>query len=411
MMRILVLANKIPYPTTDGGALATYNMIMGLSEAGAQISLLAMQTPKHPGPSNGFPIDFQKSIKVHIVDVCTRINPLKAILNLLFSHKPYNAQRFVSSKFSKKLNLLLRSEQFDMVQLEGLYLTPYINIIRNAFTGSIALRAHNVEWEIWQRASANSTNFFKRWYFGLLAKRLKIMEQTALGQIDLLVPITQRDASMLKELGFNGKTFVCQVGYNISFDKADQNDMGFEHPSIFHLGGLDWFPNQEGILWFLKHCWPLIFAKYPDTKFYIAGRNAPKWLVRQIAEHPGVVYCGEVPNAKQFMESKGIMVVPLLTGSGMRVKIVEGMSLGKAIVSTTIGAEGIEAEDGEQLRIADSPDDFVNALEPLLFDRQMIISIGKKAREFAMVNLNNRDITFKLFEFYSQRFCFRLQKH
>lgn len=401
-MRILVLANKIPYPPKDGGALATYNMLKGLVNAGAKVSLVAMSTPKHPGSIEALPSDFKKSIDTIAVDVNTHISLFSAISNLLFSRKPYNAVRFEAKCFQHNVDQQLRANRFDVVQLEGLYLVPYIKEIRKYFTGPISLRAHNVEWEIWSRASQNQRNPIKRWYFANLAKRISQMEHDALGQIDWLIPITNRDAHMLNQMGFKGLTFVSQVGYDLNLSPVGSGNSDFEHPSIFHLGGLDWLPNQEGIIWFLNHCWPIILAKFPSTRFYIAGRNAPRSLVKQITEHPNTTYCGEVPDAAQFIHSKGIMVVPLLTGSGMRVKIVEGMTLGKAIVSTTIGAEGIDAQDGKQILIADSPDDFVVALEKLLLDKAKIIEMGKDAKAFALSNFDNLKLTSDLYNFYKQ---------
>ncbi|MDY0255102.1 MAG: glycosyltransferase [Tenuifilaceae bacterium] len=401
-MNILVLANKIPYPPRDGGALATYNMIVGLAMAGAQVTLLAMRTPKHSG-FLGWEADvgMQKSIEIKAVDVNTRISPVKALANLLFSDKPYNAERFVSREYRIALEHFLTQKHYDMVQLEGLYLTPYIGLIRERFGGPIALRAHNVEWEIWQRASENQSNPIKRWYFSSLANRIRVMEKEALRQIDWLIPITARDAQMLQQMGYHGKVFVSQVGYNLSLAADDEVSSDFEHPSIFHLGGLDWLPNQEGVIWFLKHCWPLVLAKFPSARFYVAGRNAPRWLVKQMLHHPNVTYCGEVSSAIQFMQSKGIMVVPILTGSGMRVKIVEGMALGKAIVSTTIGAEGIDAQHGKQLHIADSPDDFVNAIETLLHSKQSIVEMGTNAKAYAHTNFDNQTLTAHLLKFYA----------
>lgn len=399
-MRILILANKIPFPPRDGGALATHNMMVGLAKAGAQITLLAMRTPKHPGISEGGMEGAQEPIEIKVVDVNTRVSPVKALVNLLFSRKPYNAQRFVSKKFASTIAQTLTQNQFDLVQLEGLYLAPYIKLIRKHFGGPIALRAHNVEWEIWHRASQNQSNPIKRWYFSNLAKRIRKMEQHALKHIDWLIPITARDAQMLQQMGFQGKVFVSQVGYDLSLAADNGENSNFEHPSIFHIGGLDWLPNQEGIIWFLKHCWPLIQAKFPNTRFYIAGRNAPQLLVKQILEHPNVIYSGEVPSAIEFIRSKGIMVVPILTGSGMRVKIVEGMALGKAIISTTIGAEGIDAHNGKQILIADSPDDFVVALEKLLHSKQSIVDMGARAKAYAQSHFDNNNLTNQLLNFF-----------
>jgi glycosyltransferase involved in cell wall biosynthesis len=159
-------------------------------------------------------------------------------------------------------------------------------------------------------------------------------------------------------------------------------------------------PNQEGIIWFLRNCWPIIVEKFPNVTFYIAGRNAPQTFIEQLNKYANVVFCGEVKSSVDFIESKAVMIVPLLSGSGMRVKIVEGMALGKAIVSTTIGAEGINAINGKQIAIADSPYNFAMALINLLKTKDSINEMGQNAQQFAEINLNNRILTQNLLNFY-----------
>lgn len=402
-MNILILANKVPYPPNDGGAIATMNMILGLTDAGANVSILAMSTPKHKRTIADFPQHIQNRIKIDIVDVDTNISIVKAIANLLFSSEPYNASRFRSKAFEHQLHSILTNRHFDIVQLEGAYLYSYIPLIRKLHKGKIALRAHNVEHEIWQRASSNQPSLLKKLYFNILANRIRKAETTLLTRIDLLVPITDRDYNRFKELGYNGKCMVSPVGYN--YIKANINELQneSEERSIFHLGGLDWFPNQEGILWFLKNCWNKILDKKPNTRFYIAGRNAPDDFVSKVQKFPGVIYCGEIQNSVEFIRTKGIMVVPILSGSGMRVKIVEGMALGKAIVSTPIGAEGINAKNGSEIIIASTPEQMSDALISLLTNTQKAIQIGKQAQLFAESNFNNSVITQKLLSFYTQQ--------
>lgn len=399
-MKILLLANKAPYPPNDGGALATYNMALGLSNAGAKITLLTIRTPKHPGPSGPFPKEFTDFVDLQTVFIDTTVSVGKALWNLLFSKRPYNAVRFDSPEFRLLIERKLLASRFDLVQLEGAYLHPYIKTIRKHFHGPIVLRAHNVEKEIWQRSAANQTNLLKKWYFNLLAKRIERLEADLLGKVDLLVPISSCDSEKLHHMGYAGLSYVSPAGYHLKNSLGSFDE--FEHPSVFHLGGLDWHPNREGLIWFFDSCWTQVLKSVPQAKFYVAGRNAPKWFVKKIEKYKSVQYCGEVENAANFMRSKGIMIVPLLSGSGMRVKIIEGMVLGKAIVSTSIGAEGINAEPQRQIVIANSSQEFVASLVSLLQNIEYAKEMGQQAKEFAHKAFDNCLLTQNLMAFYVQ---------
>jgi polysaccharide biosynthesis protein PslH len=397
-MKILILANKVPYPLNDGGAIATFNMVRGLAEAGAQVSLLAMSTPKHPSTSVVFSQSFCEKVSIETVFVNTRISPINLLLNLFFRSKPYNAERFDNKDFGCSLEALLKNNAYDIVQLEGPYLHPYIQIIRKYFNGQIVLRAHNVEWEIWQRSSNNSKKFLKKWYFGLLAKRILKLEQQILKEINTLVPITARDLDQFISMGYTGNSFVCPTGFY--FESIRGQKIIEDHDSLFHIGGLDWLPNRESILWFLDKCWDSIIASYPSVKFYIAGRNASSNFISRLERYKGVVFCGEVNDSSEFMKSKGVMVVPLQSGSGMRIKIVEAMALAKPIVCTSIAAEGIPVEQGKHLLIANSPQEFSGEVLRMLNSRLLRQSIGFEARQFAEKYLNNAMFTRKLLDFY-----------
>lgn len=401
-MNLLILANKVPYPPNDGGAIATMNMILGLDNAGASISLLAMSTQKHKCTITDFPEHIQSRIKIDIVDVDTNISVVKAIINLIFSNEPYNASRFKSKEFERRIQETLTNNTYSIVQLEGAYLYSYIPLIQKYHKGKIALRAHNVEHEIWLRASNNQKNLLKKWYFNLLANRIRKIESTLLSKIDFLIPITDRDYNQFKAMGYTGKHLVSPVGYSNSASQPINQQEEYEQQSIFHLGGLDWLPNQEGIIWFLDNCWKTILNKLPNARFFIAGRNAPESFIHKLNRYSGVMYCGEIKDSANFIRTKGIMVVPILSGGGMRVKIVEGMALGKAIVSTPIGAEGINATNGSEIIVASKPEEISKALISLLTNSEKANLIGQSALQFAKLNFNNDIITQKLLSFYSQ---------
>lgn len=399
-MRILQLTNKTPWPPTDGGAIATLTLSKGFFLLGNQVTILAMNTEKHATTMEDIPEHLAAQIRFKLVDVPAKITFWGALGNLLFSDLPYNATRFISEEYSNALIKLLDEEEFDVIQLEGLYLCPYIPLIRKHSKAVIAYRAHNIEHEIWERTKQVASGFH-RLYLTLLAKRIKKFGLSYLNAYDVLVSITDRDGEYLDRIGNVKPRITSQTGIDLSSLVPTAKDLEF--PSIFHIGSLEWGPNQEGLLWFLKECWPLITKKYPEVTFYVAGRNAPQWLASKLRKITNVVFLGEIDDAYQFMNSKAIMMVPLRSGSGMRIKIVEGMALGKAIVSTTIGVEGIAATNREQILIANEPTEFLQAVTELIEDKELYKKICKNAVEFICDKFDNLAIASSLIDFYKEQ--------
>lgn len=398
-MRILQLMNKVPWPPKDGGAIACLNMTKGFAMLGHEVTVLSMNTSKHHISLKDMPAELRNRADFRLVEVPAYINWFEAALNLLFSKLPYNAQRFISDEYSFELVKLLTEKTFDVIQLEGLYLCPYIPVIRKYSEAKIAYRAHNIEYEIWARTASLSEGFKSR-YLKNLSKRIKRFEISYLNSYDILVPITDRDGQILDELGNTKPRHTSQTG--IDFASLVPTAKKLEFPSLFHIGALDWAPNQEGLIWFFNHCWPKIHSQNPDLKFYLAGRNAPEWFVRHV-KLDGVEYLGEINDAYDFINSKAIMVVPLFSGSGMRIKIIEGMSLGKPIVTTDIGTEGIPTENGNNILIANTADDFTEAIFRLINDRELSNRIGKNAIGFIQEKFDNLSQAGSLIEFYKQQ--------
>ena len=397
-MRILQLMNKVPWPPKDGGAIACLNMTKGFSMLGHEVTVLSMNTSKHHIRIKDMPADVRSKADFRLVEVPASINWIEATLNLLFSKLPYNAQRFISDEFSHELAKLLTEKTFDVIQLEGLYLCPYIPVIRKYSKALIAYRAHNIEYEIWERTATLSEGLRSK-YLRNLSKRIKRFEVSYLNSYDLLVPITDRDGIILDKLGNTKPRHTSQTG--IDFASLVPTARKLEFPSLFHIGALDWAPNQEGLIWFFNSCWPRIHQENPDLKFYLAGRNAPEWFER-IIKLDGVVYLGEINDAYDFINSKAIMVVPLFSGSGMRIKIIEGMALGKPIVTTDIGTEGIPTESGKNILIANDADRFTDAITQLINDRSLSDRIGTSAIGFIQEKFDNLSQAEALVEFYKQ---------
>ncbi len=398
-MDILIVANKPPYPPKDGSSIATLNLAVGLAQSGNNVKILAFSTQKHPCNTERIPVELRNLIEFQIVRINTSINLFNATLNLLFSRLPYNIERFIDKSFSQKLSGIITTNRFDLIQIEGLYLFPYIKVIKRLTSTPIVYRSHNIEHEIWQRISNNEKRWVKAQYLKLLSRRIRKIELKLTKHVSALVSISKRDEQWFKDNGFKRPSISIPSG----FTKPESNDItSLANNDLCYLGSLDWIPNQEGLIWFLDQVWPTVLKEYPSIKFHVAGRNTPSSIAERLKKEASVIFHGEVDSAQNYLKNYSIVVVPILSGSGMRVKIVEGMMLGKAIITSAIGLEGIEAANGEQVIIADKPNDFAKAIIEIIRRPNLKASIAEKARIFAMENFDNLALTKKLETFYKQ---------
>jgi glycosyltransferase involved in cell wall biosynthesis len=398
-MNVLILCSKLPYPPRDGGSIATLNLATGLAEAGIDITTLSFNTRKHYFPPDRIPDEIKEKIRFYLVDLDTSIKPLKALINLVFSRKPYIAERFRSRVFSSRLKEILNAGDFGLVQLEGPYLSGYIPVIRRFSSAKIALRSHNVEHEIWERIARGEHRLFHRLYYNILARRIKTLEKRLIQNTDLLVPVSQRDEKILLSLANRPPSAITiPVGLSISsypYRKPSKNK------DICFIGALDWSPNKEGLLWFIHTVLPSLIRKYPAISLHIAGRNGSDSFISKLS-HPSIQFHGEVENTVEFLSSYSVMVVPILSGSGIRVKILEGMALGIPVVTTTLGAEGIPVTDGAQLLIADESEQFAETLLQLLENRSLAEHLSSNARKMAEEKFDTFTVAAELANLYKR---------
>ena len=394
-MKILQVCSKIPFPPKDGGSIAMNILTHGLINAGNTVHVLAVNTPKHFIKDDDIDPVYRKLTSYRSVFIDTSIKPVDAILNL-FSSESYNIIRFYSKDFEKVLIERLQSEAYDVIQLETLWVTPYVDVIRKYSKAKIILRSQNVEYMIWERLAEDAANPLKKIYLKLLAGRLKKYELSLLNKYDAIATITELDTVVFKKMGCTIP--VVHVPFGIDLEKYKMDDSALEKPSVFHIGAMDWRPNADGINWFLKNVWVDVVAKNPNVKLYLAGRNMPEWLLNLKMEN--VVIEGEVPDSHAFINSRSVMIVPLTSGGGMRVKIIEGMAFGKTIISTAVGAEGIEYENGVNLLIANTEREFVDAINTCLNNTAFSDSLGKNARTLVESKYDNQIICTKLSAFY-----------
>ena len=391
-MKILQICQRPPHPPIDGGAIGMDNITQGMLELGHQVKVLTVCTSKHPVQYDKIEKEYLQKTSLEAVFIDTSIHVMDAFLNL-FESASYNVKRFVSADFERKLTEILGECEYDIVLLESLYVTPYIDLIRSFSNAKIVLRSPNVEYIIWERVAENANNILKKPYLTLLSKRLKEYEKSILDKLDGIASVTKEDLAIFKEMGFKGKEIAAPTGIIIDKDLFVKEEK-VEDYSVFHIASMNWLPNVEAVDWFLKNVWDLVLQKVPKAKLYLAGRDMPDWLMKH--QQKNVIIVGEVANARDFYKSKKVMVVPILSGGGMRVKIIEGMAIGKSIVSTSIGAEGIHCEHGKHILIANSPADFASAVIQCLQDNQLTKRLAGNAQQLIIEEFDNAAICKKI---------------
>ena len=394
-MRVLQLCHKIPYPPSDGGSIAMHQITRGLLDKGIHVKVLALAPGRGLSPRPEPGVDYVQETGFESFPVNTSIRPIPAFVNL-FTKGSYNVSRFYSRPFARRLAELLKKETFDIIQLEGLYLTPYIPVIRDHTGSTLLFRSHNIEHYIWARMARVATNPLKKAYLKFLANRLKAYEMETIHQVDGLVAISSLDQRFFEKNGFAQPAITIPVAANPAFYKDAPKKV--EPGSVFHLGSMDWRPNMEGLGWFLENVWPLVQEKNPHLRFFLAGKNIPPSFNQYQGQQ--IIIDGEVDDAADYMASRELMVVPLRSGGGMRVKIIEGMAAGKAIVSTSIGAEGIQCTHGENIILADTPSEMAASVLSCFEDRTIMERTGAAARQFALDHHNIDPMMDTLIAFY-----------
>ncbi len=395
-MKILFLCKKFPYPLKDGESIAVSNLCKELKAKGCDLTLLSMNTRKHYSDTSALPADYNYFSEIHTVDIDNSIKPWKALISL-FAGDSYHVSRFRSEAFNTKLINLLQRETFDIIQLETLYLAPYVETIRLYSKAKVVMRAHNVEHEIWERITQNTGSNLRKLYLSYLTRKLRQYELDQFTAYDYLITLTDRDRKQFVDKGYHNGVSAAPIGFDMNCYPYQKPKFG-PSLSIGFIGSLDWMPNVEGLNWFLENCWSEIHERWPKITLHIAGRNTPTSLLQ--LKLPGVVIHGEVPDAAEFINRHGVMIVPLFSGSGMRVKIVEGMMMGKVIISTSVGKEGIEVTDRQHILLAEDREQFIKAIKYCVEYPDSAMAIGLNAQKNAEDQFDSTNAAQKILDIY-----------
>lgn len=384
-MKILWVKTDFLHPTTKGGQIRTLEMLRQLHQQ-HEIHYVAFDDPSNP---EGLRRSSEYSARAYPVahQVVPKRSPRFALelIEGLFSTYPVAGARYRSEAMREIISRLLSEHDFDARICD--FLTPSINI--ENMSGWILFQ-HNVETVIWERHAKSGRTPLHRAYFAQQARRMFEWERAVCQASSHVVAVSKIDEDIMRERFGIRATSSVSTGVDVDY---------FERPAsarprydLVFLGSMDWMPNIDGTQWFLSEVLPLIRVQKPDVRLAVVGRNPPPSLTAA-ASDDSVTVTGTVPDVRPYLWESAVSIVPLRVGGGTRLKIFEAMAAGTAVVSTSIGAEGLPVEDGETIRIADTAEAFAAECLDLLQNSSTRTTLAGRALELIRANFSWAQVT------------------
>jgi len=419
-MRILFLTPQLPYPPHQGTTIRNYNLIANLASR-HEIHLLSFV--RSQDEIDRAPLLHQHCRSIEAV-LAPHRSPLNRFLSLFLSPLPDMALRLPSAEFKTMLAAALQRVPFDVVQIEGIEMGPYLEVAadsrkQGAAKGQplLVFDDHNAEYVLQQRAFETDVRQARHWVGALYSfiqyKKLSRYEAMVCRLADRVVAVSEADKRALQRLVPGLEATVVPNGvdtefYNDQFPMTNDKsrfghwDLDIGIWSLVFTGKMDFRPNVDAVLWFCQGVLPLVRRKMPDVHLYIVGQS-PHRRVLRLADDPAVTVTGYVDDVRPYIAGACVYVVPLRIGGGTRLKVLEAMSMGKPIVSTSLGCEGFEGlVPGRELSLADTPEEFAQRVIGLLGDVSRRERLGRAARRFVEEQYDWRLIVPKLEQIYEK---------
>jgi glycosyltransferase involved in cell wall biosynthesis len=397
-MKILLVSPFLPSPPRFGGQ----RRIDGIARYLARHHELSVLSFNRPDPWTELSLDTTKSYCREVVTLAERDfeERDKRRLQLRSLASRYSFDHLVKARrrdFQRELTQLLARERFDVVQFEFTQMAAY-RFARSVARPVYVLDEHNVEYDVLKRTAEASTNLPRRVYNALNWRKLEREERASWRRFDGVVFTSERDAEFVRRSLPSVRTLVAPNGVDV--DAFAPSAAPTEPDTLLFFGAINYFPNHDGVVYFVDQVLPKIRARRPSVRFCVLGPGANAEVLARSGN--GVEILGMVDEVGPYIDRAAAVVVPLRIGGGTRLKIVEALAKGKAVISTRLGAEGIEVVDGEHLLLADDPQTFADAVERVLSDAQFAARLGVGARRLAVDRYAWTHVGAKLEEFYSE---------
>lgn len=372
-MKILVLDEEFPYPFNTGKRIRSYHLIQQLA---AQHEIFYLAYGRAESESY---LHLEKS-RIHPIPVRGHIPKKSGLLFYLrlganlFSRLPYIVTSHHSRAYTSAVRNAVASIRPDRILCEW---TPYAVFLQDVGGARTVIVAHNIESAIWRRYAEHEKSGLKKWYIGRQAAKVTHFEQTVFRAADGITAVTDTDARQITALAAGTPVCVVENGVDLAYF-APENSATRGQRLVF-TGSMDWRPNQDAAEFFIKEIFPLLRPRYPGLKVFFVGRNPPLHT-RELSNTPGVTVTGTVEDVRPFIRDAAVYIVPLRIGGGSRLKILEALAMGKAVVSTSVGAEGLAITDGQEFLLADTPEEFARQVAYVLDHENIGRRLGEAGR-------------------------------
>ena len=393
-MKILFLSPTVPFPLTDGGRIRVFNLLKQIAQK-SDVTLLALET--QPTDAEGVSQLQQLGIQVHLVPNAPTLPRLsfRTLANAFFKRQPITVARYDLPAYRQKFKELIATDTFDLIHYEMFHTAQF----RTETDLPSVLSQQNVDSAIWRRLCSETINPFYKFAYWTQQLAFQRYERVLSPKFDAVTCTSDIDAAVFQRHCAENVIEIIPNGVDVAHY---QPDFSAEAPAhLIYIGSMDWYPNEDAVAFFADEVLPRIQESVPDVKFSIVGGN-PSARVQKLAEKEGIVVTGRVPEIKPYFAEATVFVVPLRIGSGTRLKILEALAMGKAIVSTSVGAEGLDLKDGEEIFIADEPKVFAEAVTRLLKDPSLRRRIGESGRARVEQDYDWRSISEKLHQLYTK---------
>jgi sugar transferase (PEP-CTERM/EpsH1 system associated) len=373
-MRVLVIDEEFPWPLHSGKRIRTYHLIRELSRR-HRITYLAYGHPDSPAVAH---FD-SMSIEPVLVRPPNRTQEgLRFYGRLLFnlaSPHPYTVTSQYTARFHAELRRRVASKRYDLVICEW---SPYARFLCGLNGIKKVIVAHNLESAIWRRYEETERHPLRRWYVSVQRQKMEEFEGQCFSWANGATAVSESDAGVIRAQYPGLPVEVIENGVDVNHFQPPQNGAG-STPTVMFSGAMDWRPNQDAASYFVSEVWPLVRKRHPTARAFLVGRE-PSAAIRTLGKEAGVTVTGTVDDVRPYIAQASVCIVPLRVGGGSRLKILEAMAMGRAVVSTRVGAEGLRVRDGEHLLVADSPEDFSQAVDRCLNDAALRTQLGTSGR-------------------------------
>ncbi len=384
-LNVAVLDEELPFPLTSGKRIRTYNLLARLA-ARHRVTILCHKNPDRAEALDADDAVRALGIRTVVVD---RAVPPKAgagfyarLAGNLLSPLPYSVATHASPALAEAVRAHAAENAVDLWHCEW---TPYAQVLRDALAERLAgarwsVMAHNVESLIWRRYTEAADNPLKRLYIREQLRKFERFERWAYSSATAAVAVSREDAALMRSDFGATRVHVVENGVDVDFFRP-QRDVDRDPAQMLFMGSLDWRPNQDAAVQLLTEVLPRVRAKVPHATAVLVGRRPPDWLRAKVTATPGAELHADVPDVRPFLARCGFLVVPLRIGGGSRLKILEALAAGTPVVSTRVGAEGLELAPDRDLIVADAPAELVDATLAAIRRPEELADTAESGRE------------------------------